>query len=386
MTRRDLHRGWKSFLQWGRQNQLPYILGLFVATRVTLTIIGVISRLLIRPLLQQPLTTYSPKLLLDLWGVWDTRWYLDIATNGYSTRPIGPNGESNTTFFPFYPILARVLGWIVRDPYLAGLIISNVCLIVGAVVLYRLASLERGNAVGRNSVKFLFLFPSAFILSGFFSESLFLMLLLLCFFFAKTNRWLTAGIFGFLLALTRPLGILVFIPLGLLYLEKIDWKLRGIRLDVVSLLLIPLGLSAFGLFLFMRTGRFFDFVQVPGAWGRSLTNPFQVLVQGLRMDSIHLVFGAVFAIACLLLLVASFRKLGATYEVLGLLLLLAPLASGMIPLRGTARYALPVFPLYFALAHLGGERKDLEQGLTIALALFQGFLMVFWTNRSLLVI
>ncbi len=363
------------------------MLVLFISTRLVLTVIGVISRLLIKPILGYPLTTYSPNLLLDLWGVWDTRWYLDIARNGYSTRVIGPTGETNTAFFPLYPLLARILGWVVRDPFVAGLIISNLCLLIAAVVLYRLVALDREAEVASASVKYLFLFPSAFILSGFYSESLFLMLLLLSFYCARRNRWFLAGVCGFFLALTRPVGIAVIVPLALLALERAGWRRRGVRAEVAALLLIPLGTALFALYLYQVTGRFLDFVQVPGSWGRYLSNPFIVLARGVAMGgNPQVVFGAAFGLLCLLILWGSGRWIGWSYGVLGTLLLLTPLASGMIPLRGMTRYALPVFPLYLILAEGGTRNRYVDQALTATLALLQGFLMVFWTNRSLLVI
>jgi hypothetical protein len=376
----------RSALAWLTALQIPYILVLYIATRVALTLIGLISRVLIKPLLQQPMTTYSDSLVLDLWGQWDTRWYLDIARNGYSTTVVGPNGETNTAFFPLYPFLVRVLGAGLGDYFLAGIVISNICLIIAAAVLYRLTALDRDKDTALGSVKYLFLFPSAFVLSGFFSEALFLLLAVLSFYFAKSGRWFLAGVAGFFVALTRPLGVLVIIPLAYEYLRSINWDLRRIGAKALYLGLIPCGLGVFSLYLFYRTGNPLDFLQKTGAWGRYLTNPFEVLFRGLLAENLHVLFGAAFAAACLLLLVLSFRRIGGAYLILGLYSLLVPLSSGMVPLRGTARYALVIFPLYMILAGIARRHRYLDQALTIGLALFQGFLMVFWTNRSLLVI
>jgi hypothetical protein len=75
--------------------KIKYIFSLFLVTRIIFLIIGISSRLILEPLflningLEYGIFTkeygiYSDRLWLDIWGVWDTGWYLDIAANGYS--------------------------------------------------------------------------------------------------------------------------------------------------------------------------------------------------------------------------------------------------------------------------------------------------------------
>ncbi len=61
---------------------------------------------------------------LDVWGAWDTGWYLDISLNGYSTIQ-NQIHQTNIAFFPLYPTLMRIIGSITGNHYIAGLIISN---------------------------------------------------------------------------------------------------------------------------------------------------------------------------------------------------------------------------------------------------------------------
>jgi len=49
------------------------------------------------------------------------------------------------------------------------------------------------------------------------------------------------------------------------------------------------------------------------------------------------------------------------------------------------RFALVIFPIFIVLAELTKQR-DADEVLTIILALFQGCLMVFWSNGFSLVI
>jgi hypothetical protein len=45
-----------------------------------------------------------------------------------------------------------------------------------------------------------------------------------------------------------------------------------------------------------------------------------------------------------------------------------------------------IFPLYIVAARFAREKPGVDQALTIAPALLQGFLMSQWANNSLLVI
>ena len=69
------------------------LLVLFVTTRAALVAIGLVSRHLVpgpvvhpRPLDVGP--SFSSFSFLDLWGQWDTSWYLSIAMYGYKPEPL----------------------------------------------------------------------------------------------------------------------------------------------------------------------------------------------------------------------------------------------------------------------------------------------------------
>ena len=114
---------------------------------------------------------------LDIWGEWDTGWYLNVAESGYSAARSADGlagGYANYAFFPLYPWLTRITADLVGIPtYIAGLVVSNVAILLGAVVLYRLLELERSTATARRGVLFLFLFPTSYVLSCMMTESLF---------------------------------------------------------------------------------------------------------------------------------------------------------------------------------------------------------------------
>lgn len=371
--------------------EVKHILLLFVTTRSILTIIGVSSRKLLEGIYNyHPHWIYSKHLWLDIWGVWDSGWYLSIAKNWYPAYLKA--GYSNYGFFPLYPLLIRILGIIIGNNYISGIIISNICLIVACIFLYRLVKLYSNNDTALKSVKYLFLFPSAFILSGVFSESLFLVLLIMCFYYAKKEKWLLVGITGFFLSLTRSIGIFIIFPILYEYFKTKNFKLKNIRKDIFFLLLIPLGPFIFASYSYYLTGNFFAHVYAKHTgWRLYLSNPFKVLYLSLFTNAITytsritLVFNAIFIIVATVILSLFYKKIGFSYWLLGMLFIFVPLMNGEATMTGMTRFALIVFPFYILLAKLS-KNHYINQALTIFLALLQGFLMVFWSAGFELII
>jgi Gpi18-like mannosyltransferase len=356
--------------------EFGYILLLFLSTRITLTFIGVLSRILLEPYhSKEYVWIYSDKLWLDIWGVWDTGWYLGIATDGYSaTTNANLGSQANYNFFPLYPLFMRILGYVTGDNYLSGIIISNVALLVSCVFLYRLVELDEDRATAMRSVKFLFLFPTAFILSGVFTESLFIALLLACFYYARKGNWFFVGILGFCLSLTRAIGVLIILPVLYEYLKS-----KNISKDFFYLLLIPSGIFVWMVFNYFLTGDFLAFVHIQSTWGRSLANPFVTIYNGLFVTN---TFDAFFAVISLSILISFYNKIRTSYWIFGMFALITPLLTSV---QSMPRYALVVFPFYILFAQLTKERAR-DDVLTIFLALLQGCLMVFWSNGFALVI
>lgn len=372
-----------------RFSNIRYVLLLFISSRVALTIVGLFSMALLdRGYGKQ--FTWSRYPWLDIWGVWDTFWYMDIAQNGYST--IGPiastPNQTNFPFFPLYPGLMHLLGKITNgEYYLAGIVISNVALVVAGYLLYKLVAMDSGHSTALRSVKYLFLYPVAFIFSGVFTESLYLCLTLLCFYLAKQQKWWLAGLAGALLSATRTLGILIVLPLAFEYGRHIDFKIKNLRLNSLFVLLIPSGLAGFCLYSYQATGDFFYFKSNQSAWGREILNPVASLWiairQGVTQQDAKTLTEIAFTLVTLLLLTVFFRKINFSYWLYGLYSILIPLSAGILSIP---RYTLPIFPLFIALAHLSRKDKAVDDTLTIFCGCLQGCLMVFWcTGQSLIV-
>jgi hypothetical protein len=367
---------------------------LFAVTRILLTIIGVVSRAILHPALaplQAPHHFWwvysSGHPVLDIWGVGDTEWYLDIANHGYSATPL-PSGQANYVFFPLYPFLMRLLGVLIGgNTFAAALLISNAALLVACILLYRLVMLEADRNVAMNSVKYLLLFPTAFLFSAALSESLFLALSLASFYQARRQRWAAAGVAGFFASLTRAVGLFAFLPLAFEYFTTTGGKGTRIRCDIFFLLLIPLGGLTFAGYEYWLTGDPLAFTHTQ--WGKAQDGglgSFKVLAALLLQGEPRALFCGLFTLISLMYLALYAREIGFSYWLLGMYSILVPFLGGPYNLLSMPRYILVIFPIYIILAKSRSRDPSADQTTTVVLTLLQGFLMALWTVGSYVVI
>jgi hypothetical protein len=161
---------------------------------------------------------------------WDSVWYLDVAHSGYGADP------ARAAFFPLYPLVLRALG----SDIVAGILVSLACFAIASLLLHRLTAIELGPEAAGPAVLALALFPGSLYFSMVYSEALFLALSVGAIYAARTGRWGWAGALGALGAATRSAGVLLVIPLALLW-----WRHSRRARDGAWLALVPLGVAAF---------------------------------------------------------------------------------------------------------------------------------------------
>lgn len=376
-----LRAGLRSFLS----SPLAAILLLFVASRGVLTLVGVLGTSLLGRMTGGRVEwQHPPYRWLDIWGQWDTGWFLDIANNGYSLEPRLP-GQYNFVVFPLYPTLIKLLGAVIGNPYYAGLIISNLALVAAAYLLYRLVLLDHDREVALGSVKYLFVWPTSFLLSAILSESTFLALAIASFYAARKGRWVGAGVVGFFAALTRIIGVTIAVPLLYDYLREKGFSVRRIRLDVLALGLLPAGLLAFFAYHYYLTGDFLAYLNVQQVgWSRQWGNPLGFLADAIFGSRVFPgeLLSAWTAALVLAALVIWWRRVPVSHLLYCLFAIMIPLSTG---LSSMSRYLSILFPVFILLAQLGKDRK-VDMALTIFLAVLQGALMIFWSMGTGLVI
>lgn len=142
------------------------------------------------------------------WKQYDAYHYLGIAELGYGGYLEGGK-PLFVVFFPLYPWLIRLLHLAIPDYALCGFLISGASYIGACYMFARLTTEEFGRRVGRLSLAFLSAYPFAFFFASLYTEGLFLLLSLSCFYCIRRHSYPLAGVLGALAALTRMQGLLL---------------------------------------------------------------------------------------------------------------------------------------------------------------------------------
>jgi hypothetical protein len=140
---------------------------------------------------------------------WDGQWYERIARHGYAAIP-----RTAVRFFPLYPLLGRVLGWIFGGAVdVALLLLANVPALLFGALLVRLVRREgAGDGAAERAAWFIALVPSGFVLVFAYSEAIAGCLAVGTFLALRSKRWWWAALGGLLSGLTRPSGALLAVP------------------------------------------------------------------------------------------------------------------------------------------------------------------------------
>jgi Gpi18-like mannosyltransferase len=327
---------------------------------------------------------FSPHRWLDSWGRWDTYWYMDIVKHGYYLRGALDQEQSNVAFFPLYPFFVKFFShlfpvvWQTPAVILSiGVIISNLCVIAALILFYRLVRNLIDAEVAAKSVRYLLLFPTGFFLSCFYTESLFLLLSLMAFGFALKKRWAIAAMAGALLALTRPQGVFILLPLAWQYMESCHWKLSKIRLNGLWLLTIPVGLLMFLVSLYPMTHSLTAPFDIQVTWGKEQSYPWTTLLNPQDYMPYTTPIDQMVLVGSLVIALIAFRSLPSkSYGIYALALLLPTLFTGI--LRSSSRYSLVVFPLFMVMGQIAQRYPLCDRWLPALFLTIQVLLMAAW--------
>lgn len=277
---------------------------------------------------------------------WDSNWYIGIAINGYVYGNIDSSlGKTNIVFFPLYPMVIRGLNFFVGNYFWSGVVVSNVFLLLSTFALYYFVRLKFNRDVALKASILFIAFPINFIFSAVQSESLFLFLLILSFIFIEKKKFYYAAASGFLLALTKYIGFLIFIPILYKVLEEI--KAKRIKRKVLAILfsIAPfLGFLLFSTFLYIKTGNLSAIFDAEKGWNKSFTLSllsFANLFKGI--GGIHYIYDIVISIVILILGVAGAVILGKEYLLMITIFILSYIFTS------SANWHILSFPRYFSI-------------------------------------
>ena len=245
-------------LQW--RDALLRIGAVFLVTRfIVLMVVLVLEGAI--PLGYHGPTFSSAPILGSLTGE-DSIYYLGIARDGYHLQPVA-NGHLDWVFFPLFPIATKVASVLtLGDVALAGVLVSNLAFLGALVVLYRLSVDYLGHQTSVRSVVYLAIAPGAVAFALAYSDSLFLLCAAGAFLAAERGRLALTGALFALAVLCRLPGIFLVIPLAAVLVNRVGRP----SLSWAWLLLGPLALAAFYLYLGAVTGDVLANLHAQGSW------------------------------------------------------------------------------------------------------------------------
>jgi Mannosyltransferase (PIG-V) len=348
-----------------------------------------------------PAVTNDLGFVTDVWARWDSVWFLRIAEHGY-----GALEGTAAAFYPLYPAAVGVLGRVFLGHYvLAGIVISLAASLAAFLLFHDLAESKLGAEGARRAVLYLALFPMTLFFNAVYSEGLFLLLTVGAFVLAERSRFLPAGVVAGLAMLTRPAGV-ALLPALVLF----AWRARDRGRALGSLAVAPLLFCAYPLFLWADRGDPFAFARAQDVWTRhvSYAGPLGGIWDGLRAGwaGVRQLFAGsdgtvywpaatgtdpmraaavnleslAFLVLFLALTVVAWRRFGAPYGLFAALSLAIPLSvpSERWPLLSLPRFGLVVFPLFLALATLGG-RPRVHVAIVSVSSILLGVAIVQWS-------
>lgn len=303
---------------------------------------------------------FSYPALIDMWHNFDGGYYLFLSYLGY-----GYNFSQNLYgFFPLYPFLIFSLNFL-SDVRITALLISHASFFAALFVLYKLIHLDYSQKTAYTTILLLLLFPTSFFFGAVYSESLFLLLTLSCFYLARKKLFLLASLLALLATITRFAGIFIWpalvVELYLTHHKQIKKMLLDPSLIFVALI-PPLGLLSFLRFQYLKTGDYFFFLNFRLD---AATNPVvdklvlihQIFYRYIKMfifvDHLSPLFFTVLlellvGLGFLILIFFAFKKTRTSYAVFALFSYLLPTVGGTFSFL--PRYALILFPAFITAA------------------------------------
>ena len=322
----------------------------------------------------------------------DANWYLAIARHGYAAA-----GAGSRAFWPLYPDLIRVLGYVLGSDVIAGVAISVASFAGALVLLRRLAELELGKQAADATILLLAFAPLSFFFSAVYTESLFLLLSVASIYAARRERWFIACALAGLATLTRTTGVALIVPLVLMLRPWRGLASRRLR----CLILVPGPLIGYLVWLALTGHSWIAPFQAQALWHRTTVGPLAAIadaVAGAAGGIARIVTGAqavyhpsqvgvltpaaesIFLLLALIVavyaLVGCWRRLPryyGAYAATALIMCLSDPISSQ-PLESLDRYLLTIFPLWMVAGDWIAKRR-----LQVPTILISSAALVFYT-------
>lgn len=327
----------------------------------------------------------------ESWNVWDARHYVAIATSNYHRAS---NNEAVLIgFLPFFPLMIYLFKSVFNTSVLvAGYVVSAISTILLCIMLYKLVLLDYPKQVAVLTVFMLFIFPTSFFLHIPYTESLFILLSVSAFYFARKGYfWISFLCIG-LATFTKIAGIALIPSIFIeFFFEKKNAKgfdfYHTVRIIIPGLLISISGLLVFLYINYYVWGNplYFTIVQKQfisesfSPFGQGLFSAFQAIVNRVGTEKIMLGYAQVIAFAVgLAASVYTLFKIRLSYGIFMIIILW--LSYSLSFWLSMPRHILSLFPIFIVLALLAKNVifKFVWILTSISLLIFFALIFIQW--------
>jgi hypothetical protein len=256
------------------------------------------------------------------------------------------------------------------------------------VLLYRYTLQITDKPTARTITALMAISPFSLYYSLMYSEGLYTAIMIALMFTARNNRWITAGILGALLSATRILGVMIVFPMIAIAVNQHGWKKllrlqKGTEPALFAIMLAPLGLFAYMLFLYYLTGDALAFSHIPRAWGREIGNPFINLLDGFASGSTVTIYNVILALCSIIGALCLWWKQLKPEALIQFIGTVIPLSTGpwSMPtgLWSMHRYAGTLFPFMIITGLIIRDKWWLKGATYVLFAFLFAFYIWSWT-------
>ncbi|MEO8481439.1 MAG: glycosyltransferase 87 family protein [Acidobacteriota bacterium] len=346
---------WRAVLPW------------FTVSRVIIVAIGMIG---VVTFLNHRTLDVGGTLGLDMratWLKWDVEYYERIALHGYGYQLDDLKGQAAAGFFPLYPLVVGTLLHVL--PFLSffwlGTIVSNLLTITALALAVE--HLVEGSEQVRRFLLIMVTSAGSFYLSIPYTESLFLLLVVVVMILTRQKRYVWAAAFAGLAATTRIQGLaLLAVPVIACRINNALPLSARFRRVVVMALVFAVPVAIYLWYLADVQGSPEAFIERQAMWDNAWPYPLKSVV-GLLIHPRWLsgwLHGAYWFVY-VGLLVRYWKRLALGEAIFCAAALL--ISTQQETFHGIYRYVTPMVPLALAIAN---DREEWRQSIIVGNLLF----------------
>src|SRR5258708_1533325 len=324
-------------------------------------------------------------------GAFDAQWYLRITDKGYPKHPkiidisqVKFMDGLNYAFFPLYSSLVSLPNHLIHNSELSAFSIGNLFLIINFFSLYYVVTKYYSSNIAIKTIFLLFLYPFSIFYRSYFTEGLYLFLLLWFSYALFKQKWFLSAICLGFLNITKGNGFLINVFfLYLLWKCVFQYKISWAKAGIITLTIF-LPFLCWIVFCYIQTGNPLYFYIVRSQWfNQGVFNIFYntyLVTQFFSLPWHNFLYSKIDVLSVVIAGFLLYKSKKTLYPVLwwiALCLWLTPLLS--TSLMSFSRYQSVSFPLYIYLAQiLKGKRFYVVSGIFFAFLLWVSLLFVNW--------